>query len=527
MPDEIGPALGEGPGRRPSHRARRVYRPGRPPDPPARHLGADPRRRQGAHAEATRTPGGSSSTGVSQKAQEFLPGTKEVMRRCGHSATPSRTPRGSHAAGHPHRALRADPGRAGCRRSGDHDRRDLHLARQRQLRQQDDVVADRGHPDHRPGRGGGGVQPPGRQDGPPAGVRRSSSPTASRAPTCTGGASCRSPGVAPTFATTSRWVRPCSHPPWPRLVGGMGILAALLRREGDGEPPPPSSRRPAERPVTPGDQGRFAGLRCPRPGRPLGSWLPPGWCWPAWMPHPHLSFFTEAEQATVRALVDLLLAQYDEPRGTGGGDGGPRLAAGETDGWHYDDMPEDGEAWRKTLAALDHQATADHGGPLRTAVPRAPSGPRPGRAGRRPVARLHRQAPCGPCGPVTPAPPSTRTRGRGTRSGSAARPIPGATRTSASTDRRGGRSPSPDAAEPAPWAERRERALRVQEQRTRCDPGRQRTSGHIGGPGTTSPMSRLRDADIRARNESAWLVPPRPGPDQPPTSGRHAPLRRG
>ena len=38
-----------------------------------------------------------------------------------------------------------------------------------------------------------------------------------------------------------------------------------------------------------------------------------------------------------------------------------RLAIGETDGWHYDDMPEDGQAWRDTLALLDedaHSATA-------------------------------------------------------------------------------------------------------------------------------------------------------------------------
>ena len=33
-----------------------------------------------------------------------------------------------------------------------------------------------------------------------------------------------------------------------------------------------------------------------------------------------------------------------------------RLAAGETDGWRYDDMPEDGQAWRNTLALLDADA---------------------------------------------------------------------------------------------------------------------------------------------------------------------------
>jgi hypothetical protein len=33
-----------------------------------------------------------------------------------------------------------------------------------------------------------------------------------------------------------------------------------------------------------------------------------------------------------------------------------RLAAGETDGWRYEDMPEDGQAWRDTLAYLDEDA---------------------------------------------------------------------------------------------------------------------------------------------------------------------------
>jgi hypothetical protein len=33
-----------------------------------------------------------------------------------------------------------------------------------------------------------------------------------------------------------------------------------------------------------------------------------------------------------------------------------RLLAGLTDGWHYEDMPEDGEAWHQSLAALDEEA---------------------------------------------------------------------------------------------------------------------------------------------------------------------------
>ena len=38
-----------------------------------------------------------------------------------------------------------------------------------------------------------------------------------------------------------------------------------------------------------------------------------------------------------------------------------RLAAAETDGWRYADMPEDGQAWRDTLAYLDADA-AKRGG---------------------------------------------------------------------------------------------------------------------------------------------------------------------
>jgi hypothetical protein len=68
---------------------------------------------------------------------------------------------------------------------------------------------------------------------------------------------------------------------------------------------------------------------------------------------PAFKFFSEAEQACAGALLDLLL---DRP-------GVPvlamidaRLAAGETDGWRYADMPEDGQAWRETLAYLDGDA---------------------------------------------------------------------------------------------------------------------------------------------------------------------------
>ncbi|MGH3291974.1 MAG: gluconate 2-dehydrogenase subunit 3 family protein [Trebonia sp.] len=74
-------------------------------------------------------------------------------------------------------------------------------------------------------------------------------------------------------------------------------------------------------------------------------------------PPPRPRFFTEAEQASAAALLNQLTGQCDEPLGV------PilemvdaRLAAGETDGWRYADMPEDGQAWRDTLGCLDKDA---------------------------------------------------------------------------------------------------------------------------------------------------------------------------
>ena len=76
-------------------------------------------------------------------------------------------------------------------------------------------------------------------------------------------------------------------------------------------------------------------------------------------PHPVIKFFTEAEEPCARALLNLLTGQR-EP------DGDPavpvlemvdaRLESGQTDGWRYADMPEDGQAWRDTLAHLDADA---------------------------------------------------------------------------------------------------------------------------------------------------------------------------
>jgi hypothetical protein len=76
-------------------------------------------------------------------------------------------------------------------------------------------------------------------------------------------------------------------------------------------------------------------------------------------PLPDPQFFTDTEQACAAALFDQLTGQGDDDLGV------PvlqmvdaRLAAAETDGWRYDDMPEDGKAWRDTLGYLDKDAHA-------------------------------------------------------------------------------------------------------------------------------------------------------------------------
>ena len=122
-------------------------------------------------------------------------------------------------------------------------------------------------------------------------------------------------------------------------------------------------RAPSQRGITPGGKGRFAGFDvldqverwdAVTAGVVLSRLDPPA----------GFSFFTPAEQATAGALFDLLLAQHDEPKVPVLALVDRRLAADETDGWMYDDMPEDGDAWRLTLAALDADAHDKFGGPF-------------------------------------------------------------------------------------------------------------------------------------------------------------------
>jgi hypothetical protein len=73
---------------------------------------------------------------------------------------------------------------------------------------------------------------------------------------------------------------------------------------------------------------------------------------------PDIRFFTPAEEATATALCDRLLDQDDEPRVAVVPQIDARLAEQQTDGWRYDDMPEDGQAWRDSLRYLDDDSQA-------------------------------------------------------------------------------------------------------------------------------------------------------------------------
>jgi hypothetical protein len=118
-------------------------------------------------------------------------------------------------------------------------------------------------------------------------------------------------------------------------------------------------RPPAQRAVTPQGRGRFPGFDVLDQA---GVWddVTAGVVLARLAPPNDLGFFTQDERAVAEPLLDLLLAQDSEPRVPVLALIDTRLAIGETDGWHYDDLPTDGQAWRDTLAFLDRDATAGH-----------------------------------------------------------------------------------------------------------------------------------------------------------------------
>ena len=71
---------------------------------------------------------------------------------------------------------------------------------------------------------------------------------------------------------------------------------------------------------------------------------------------PDTRFFTPAEEAIATALCDQLLGQAEDRVVPLVNLIDARLAEGQTDGWRYGDMPEDGQAWRDSLSYLDADA---------------------------------------------------------------------------------------------------------------------------------------------------------------------------
>lgn len=77
-----------------------------------------------------------------------------------------------------------------------------------------------------------------------------------------------------------------------------------------------------------------------------------------------VSFFDVREEAAARALLDRLLSQDAEPRIPVLEMVDARLANHVGDGWRHEDMPEDWDAWKLSLAALDKESDLIHGKPF-------------------------------------------------------------------------------------------------------------------------------------------------------------------
>jgi hypothetical protein len=71
---------------------------------------------------------------------------------------------------------------------------------------------------------------------------------------------------------------------------------------------------------------------------------------------PEIRFFSAREAATLGALTDVLTAQDAEPRIPLVNFIDDKYANGQSDGYQYDDMPDDDEAWQLVAFGLDEQA---------------------------------------------------------------------------------------------------------------------------------------------------------------------------
>jgi hypothetical protein len=116
-------------------------------------------------------------------------------------------------------------------------------------------------------------------------------------------------------------------------------------------------RSPRQKTITPQHRGRYRGFDVLDS---VDKWddVTAGVVLARLAPPSELAFFTPHEVGIAAPLLDLLLDQDRDPRLPVLQLIDARLAAGETDGWHYDDLPEDGQAWRDTLEFLDQDADA-------------------------------------------------------------------------------------------------------------------------------------------------------------------------
>ena len=260
--------------------------------------------------------GASSSRAIKQKVQQYLPGKKDerlTLSRRGDRSGPRSSSLHDVRTGRFERTLAALTAAGAAVTAGE-----IYISTRRgQLRQQDDVVAHRGGPDRGSGRGRRGLLPAGREDGAAGGLGGRSSPTACRAPTCTRAASRSGPVAGADHVQHGDPGRRCSPRCWPSLVGGMGLLAAVLRREDPGAGERDALmpfRSPDQRAITPQGRGRFPGFDVLDAGRHAGTTSPPGVVLARLAPPKTLSFFTPAEVASPAPLLDLLLDQDGEPR---------------------------------------------------------------------------------------------------------------------------------------------------------------------------------------------------------------------
>jgi hypothetical protein len=74
---------------------------------------------------------------------------------------------------------------------------------------------------------------------------------------------------------------------------------------------------------------------------------------------PAMRFFTRDEAETLAAYCDVITHQYDEPRIPVLSFIDEKLAEGRLDGYQYDDMPDDRDAWRIVALGLDHSARSE------------------------------------------------------------------------------------------------------------------------------------------------------------------------